>query len=64
MVVIDGYGIAVLSFMGLVLTVGILTSLLVKKSSKRYMVAGKSLPLLFVGIPTFLKLPYIKNMKN
>lgn len=35
--------------MGLVLTVGILTSLLVKKSSKRYMVAGKSLPLLFVG---------------
>lgn len=49
MVVIDGYGIAVLSFMGLVLTVGILTSLLVKKSSKRYMVAGKSLPLLFVG---------------
>ena len=49
LVVIDSYGIAVLSFMGLVLTVGILTSFLVKKSSKRYMVAGKSLPLLFVG---------------
>ncbi len=38
-----------LSFMGLVLTGGIWTSLLVKKSSKRYMVAGKSLPLVFVG---------------
>ena len=49
LVVIDAYGIAVLSFMGLVLTVGILTSFLVKKSSKRYMVAGKSLPLFFVG---------------
>lgn len=49
LVVIDGYGIAVLSFMGLVLSVGILTSLMVKKSSKRYMVAGKSLPLVFVG---------------
>lgn len=35
--------------MALVLTVGILTSFLVKKSSKRYMVAGKSLPLFFVG---------------
>lgn len=46
---IDGYGIAVLSFMGLVLAVGIMTSVLVKKSSKRYMVAGKSLPLIFVG---------------
>lgn len=49
LVVIDAYGIAVLSFMGLVLTVGILTSFLVKRSSKRYMVAGKSLPLFFVG---------------
>jgi solute:Na+ symporter, SSS family len=47
--IIDSYGIAVLSFMGLVLTVGVLTSQLVKKSSKRYMVAGKSLPLFFVG---------------
>ena len=49
MVFIDAYGIAVLSFMGLVLSVGILTSMMVKKSSKRYMVAGKSLPLIFVG---------------
>lgn len=49
MVLIDSYGVAVLAFMGLVLTVGVLTSLMVKKSSKRYMVAGKSLPLLFVG---------------
>ena len=49
MVFIDAYGIAVLSFMGLVLSVGVLTSLMVKKSSKRYMVAGKSLPLIFVG---------------
>lgn len=49
MVLIDAYGIAVLSFMGLVLSVGVLTSLMVKKSSKRYMVAGKSLPLIFVG---------------
>jgi solute:Na+ symporter, SSS family len=47
--ILDGYGIAVLSFIGLVLTVGILTSFLVKKSSRRYMVAGKSLPLIFVG---------------
>jgi hypothetical protein len=49
LVLIDRYRIAVLSFMGLVLTVGILTSLLEKKSSKWYMVAGKSLPLVFVG---------------
>lgn len=35
--------------MGLVLSVGVLTSMLVKKSSKRYMVAGKSMPLFFVG---------------
>jgi len=49
LVFIDAYGIAVLSFMGLVLSVGVLTSMMVKKSSKRYMVAGKSLPLIFVG---------------
>jgi SSS family solute:Na+ symporter len=49
LVFVDAYGIAVLSFMGLVLSVGVLTSLMVKKSSKRYMVAGKSLPLIFVG---------------
>jgi Na+/proline symporter len=47
--IIDAYGISVIAFMGLVLSVGILTSFLVKKSSKRYMVAGKSLPLFFVG---------------
>ena len=46
---LDGYGIAVLAFLALSLTVGTLTSRLVKKSSKRFMVAGKSLPLFFVG---------------
>jgi SSS family solute:Na+ symporter len=49
MVVLDGYGIAVLAFLAVSLTVGTLTSRLVKKSSKRFMVAGKSLPLFFVG---------------
>ena len=49
MAALDGYGIAVLAFLALSLTVGTLTSRLVKKSSKRYMVAGKSLPLFFVG---------------
>jgi len=46
---LDGYGIAVIGFLILTLTVGILTNRLVKKSSRRYMVAGKSLPLFFVG---------------
>lgn len=46
---VDGYGIAVIGFLALSLIVGVLTSKLVKKSSKRYMVAGKSLPLLLVG---------------
>ena len=46
---LDGYGIAVIGFLALTLTVGILTNRLVKKSSRRYMVAGKSLPLFFVG---------------
>ena len=46
---LDGYGIAVLAFLAVSLTVGTLTSRLVKKSSKRFMVAGKSLPLFFVG---------------
>ena len=46
---IDGYGIAVLAFLGLSIVVGTLTAKLVKRSSKRYMVAGKSLPLFFVG---------------
>lgn len=43
------YGIAIGGFLALSLVVGTLTSRLVKKSSKRYMVAGKSLPLFFVG---------------
>jgi Na+/proline symporter len=46
---LDGYGIAIIAFLGLSLAVGVLTSKLVKRSSKRYMVAGKSLPLFFVG---------------
>jgi solute:Na+ symporter, SSS family len=46
---IDGYGIAVLAFLGLSIVVGSLTVKLVKRSSKRYMIAGKSLPLFFVG---------------
>src|ERR687895_1408813 len=46
---LDGYGIAVLAFLAVSLTVGTLTSKLVKKSSRRFMVAGKSLPLFFVG---------------
>jgi Na+/proline symporter len=46
---LDAYGIAVILFLALSLTVGTLTSRLVKRSSKRYMVAGKSLPLFFVG---------------
>ncbi len=45
----DGFGIAIIGFLILSLVVGTLTSRLVKKSSKRYMVAGKSLPLFFVG---------------
>lgn len=46
---IDAYGIAVIGFLALSLIVGTLTSKLVKKSSRRYMIAGKSLPLLLVG---------------
>jgi solute:Na+ symporter, SSS family len=46
---LDGYAIAVIAFLALSLIVGTLTSRLVKKSSKRYMIAGKSLPLFFVG---------------
>ncbi|MFL6472347.1 MAG: sodium:solute symporter family transporter, partial [Nitrososphaeraceae archaeon] len=49
MAALDGYGIAVIAFLALSLVVGTLTSRLVKKSSKRYMIAGKSLPLFFVG---------------
>jgi solute:Na+ symporter, SSS family len=46
---LDAYGIAVIAFLAVSLIVGTLTSRLVKKSSKRYMIAGKSLPLFFVG---------------
>ena len=49
MVVFDGYGAAIIGFLVLSLVVGVLTSRLVKKSSKRYMVAGKSLPLFFIA---------------
>ena len=49
MAVLDGYGIAIIGFLILSLGVGVMTSRLVKKSSKRYMIAGKSLPLFFVG---------------
>jgi Na+/proline symporter len=49
MVVFDGYGAAVIGFLVLSLVVGVLTSRLVKKSSKRFMIAGKSLPLFFVA---------------
>jgi len=46
---IDGYAIGVIAFLALSVIVGTLTSKLVKKSSKRFMIAGKSLPLFFVG---------------
>src|SRR5919197_5569389 len=49
MALTDGYGIAVIGFLILSIVVGTLTSRLVRKSSKRYMIAGKSLPLFFVG---------------
>lgn len=49
MAVLDEYGIAIIGFLALSLAVGVLTSRLVKKSSKRYMVAGKSLPLFFIA---------------
>jgi len=46
---LDWYGVGVIAFLAASLVVGTITSRLVKKSSKRYMVAGKSLPLFFVG---------------
>jgi Na+/proline symporter len=49
MAVFNEYGAAVIGFLILSLVVGVLTSRLVKKSSKRYMIAGKSLPLFFIG---------------
>src|SRR6187200_1199456 len=49
MVSLDWYGVGVIAFLAASLVVGTLTSRLVKRSSKRYMIAGKSLPLFFVG---------------
>ena len=49
MAVLDAYGVAIIGFLALSLGVGVLTSRLVKRSSKRYMVAGKSLPLFFIA---------------
>ena len=46
---LDGYGIAIIGFLIASIVVGTFTHKLVKKSSKRYIVAGKSLPLFFVG---------------
>src|ERR671915_62248 len=46
---INAYGVGVIAFLALSVIVGTLTAKLVKKSSRRYMVAGKSLPLFFVG---------------
>src|SRR3990172_1810713 len=46
---LDGFGIAIIGFLVLSIVVGTLTHRLVKKSSRRFMVAGKSLPLFFVG---------------
>ena len=46
---LDEYGIAIIGFLILSLVVGVMTSRLVKNSSKRYMVAGKSLPLFFIA---------------
>lgn len=53
MAVLDGYGIAIIGFLALSIGVGVMTSRLVRKSSKRYMIAGKSLPLFFVGTMLF-----------
>ena len=43
------FGIAVAAFIGLTLAVGIISSKMVKKSGRRLIVAGKSLPLAMVG---------------
>src|SRR5437870_11709229 len=43
------YSIAIIGFLILFIVVGTVTSRLVKKSSQRYMIAGRSLPLFFVG---------------
>jgi Na+/proline symporter len=43
------YGIIVMIFVGATAVVGVMAVKFVKKSSKRYIVAGKSLPLFFIG---------------
>ena len=43
------FGIAIAAFIGLTLVVGIISSKLIKKSGRRLIVAGKSLPLFMVG---------------
>jgi SSS family solute:Na+ symporter len=43
------YPVAILAFVAATAAIGVLAVKLVKKSSKRYIVAGKSLPLFFVG---------------
>jgi solute:Na+ symporter, SSS family len=43
------YPITVLAFVAATAVIGVLAGKLVKKSSKRYIVAGKSLPLFFIG---------------
>lgn len=43
------YAIVVLAFVAATAAVGVLAVKFVKKSSKRYIVAGKSLPLFFIG---------------
>ncbi len=49
MVEITGYGIAIIGFLVVSLVIGSLTYKLVKKSGRRLIVAGKSLPLFLVG---------------
>src|SRR4029079_4125272 len=43
------YSIAVMAFVAATAIIGVLAVKFVKKSSKRYIVAGKSLPLFFIG---------------
>ena len=43
------YPITVMAFVAATAVVGVLAVKFVKKSSKRYIVAGKSLPLFFIG---------------
>jgi Na+/proline symporter len=49
MVEITGYGIAIIAFLVISLTIGTLTYKLVKKSGKNLIIAGKTLPLFMVG---------------